>query len=85
VDVYLICPPTGQDVLDNAEAVKKVEHSTRVIRCATEQGIVHIARHIGADVVLLNQEYSWAVEQVKGKIARSKWVDSRMDETGYLY
>jgi hypothetical protein len=83
-DVYLICPPTVQDVLDNAEVVTKVEHSTRVISCATEQGVVHIARHIGADVVLLDQQYSWAVEQVKGKSTRSQGPDSRMDGTGYL-
>lgn len=74
-----------QDVLDNElELATKVEHSTRVLSCATEQGVVHIARHIGADVVLLDHEYLWAVEQVKGKITRSKWVDSRMDGTGYL-
>jgi hypothetical protein len=52
--------------------VKKVEHSTRLVSCATEQGIVHIARHIGADMVLLDQENSWAVEQVKGKVIRRK-------------
>ncbi len=46
--------------------VTKVEHDTRVVRCATEQGIVHIARHMGADIVLLGREDLSAVEQVKG-------------------
>ena len=46
---------------------EKVEHATRLLSCTTEQGAVHIARHISADVVLLDHQYSWAVEQVKGK------------------
>lgn len=65
-DVYLICPPATHGLLEELEVVKKVEHETRVVRCATEQGIVHIARHIGADIVLLGNEDLSAVEQVKG-------------------
>jgi len=65
-DVYLICPPATHGLLEELEVVKKVEHETRVLRCATEQGIVHIARHMGADIVLLGHEDLAAVEQVRG-------------------
>ena len=61
--------------------MNKVEHPTRVLSCATEQGIVHIAKHIGADVVLLDQEYLWAVEQVKGKGHMENEPDCRLDGT----
>jgi hypothetical protein len=63
-DVYLICPPATHGLV--VDVMGKVEHETRVLRCATEQGIVHIARHIGADIILLGQEYLSIVEQVKG-------------------
>jgi hypothetical protein len=65
-DVYLICPPATHGLLEKGDLMGKVEHETRVLRCATEQGIVHIARHIGADIILLGQEHLSIVEQVKG-------------------
>lgn len=67
-DVYLIYPPAGHGLLDDGGLEGKVEHSTRVLSCATEEGVVHIARHIGADVVLLDHQYLWSVDQVKGKL-----------------
>lgn len=51
---------------DETELLKKVKHSTRILQCSTEDGLVHIAKHISSDVVILGQEYSWAVEQLRG-------------------
>lgn len=65
-DIYIISPPAIQGQYDEKDLLKKVKHSTRVLYCSTDEGLVHITKHISSDVVILGQEYSWALEQLRG-------------------
>jgi len=65
-DLYVICPPTVQASYDDPELRKCLSHESRLLHCSTKEGLVHIAKHIGSDVVILGEEYSWAVEKLRG-------------------
>ena len=68
VDLYVICPPTVQASYDDPELRKCLSHESRILHCSTREGLVHIAKHIGSDVVILGEEYSWAVEKLRGSL-----------------
>lgn len=65
-DLYLICPPTVKVSYDDSELRRCLSHESRLLHCSTKEGLVHIAKHIGSDVVILGREYSWAVEKLRG-------------------
>ena len=71
-DLYVICPPTVQVSYDDSELRKCLSHESRLLHCSTKEGLVHIAKHIGSDVVILGEEYSWAVENLRGLSVSSK-------------
>ena len=82
-DIYIICPPAIRELYDEEVLLTKVDHPTRVLVCSTEGGFVHIARHIGPDVVILGQEYLKASEQLRGWLLPGD-TDSRMGRANYL-
>ena len=49
------------------QLISKVQHETRILKCSTSQGILHISKHINPDIVLLGGEYSWTLDDLKGK------------------
>ena len=65
VEPYIICPPAIRGHYDDNELLKKVQHPTQILVCSTESGFVYIARHIDPEVVILGQEYFWALEQLQ--------------------
>jgi len=75
-DVYLIYPPKIRAKYDPGALESKVQHPTRILTCATEQGIVHITRHISPQVVLLREEHGWTVDQLKGLLLEPLWLTS---------
>jgi hypothetical protein len=80
-DLYVICPPTVQASYDDPELRKCLSHESRLLHCSTREGLVHIAKHIGSDVVILGEEYSWAVEKLRGSLIPHPNAYGRLDET----
>jgi len=67
-DLYLISPLEVKASYDDPELRKCLSHESRLLHCSTREGLVHIAKHIGSDVVILGVEYSWAVEKLRGSL-----------------
>ena len=72
-DLYVICPPSVQASYDDPRLRKCLSHESRLLHCSTKEGLVHIAKHIGSDVVILGEEYSWAVDQLRGSSFARKY------------
>src|SRR5436190_19991050 len=62
----MISPPTFCTQLKEKELLKKVKHPTRLLQCSTKEGVVHIAKHINSDVVILGPDYFGSLEQLQG-------------------
>jgi hypothetical protein len=67
-DLFLICPPQFRGKFNENELNGKVQHRTRVLHSSTEQGVIYISRHIKPNVLLVGEEHSWALEQIKGHL-----------------
>jgi hypothetical protein len=67
-DLHIIVPPEMREAYERFTAVleSKVQHPTRILTCSTPQGVTHISKHINPDVVLLGDQYSWALDDLKG-------------------
>jgi hypothetical protein len=64
--MFLICPPGLRGQYKDSVLEEKVQHRTRILNCSTEQGIIYISRHIKPDVLVLGNEHSWMLEQIRG-------------------